>query len=167
MKLLKATVVQMPYNSQHLDIIVSIDGEIPSYQDIRYEARPIDKRGSILYRGQHEDGRVSFFCQADDKSGFGGAEYPITLLDGTKVTLKGPWSSRAGVVNAIFHDRPPCVECVTTDSVGIALLVSMIEAAGVFLECVHDAGDIRWQPVHTQRGLKIWESGKSRREDYK
>ena len=65
-------------------------------------------RFQTLYFGQ-QDGYVHYLLADEkDKKGFGGVIFNLTLVDGTGVTLKGPWSSRASVVNKM--GLGPCVD---------------------------------------------------------
>jgi hypothetical protein len=67
------------------DLYVEVDDFWPT--DWRYE-----QRGSA-YFAQHESGFCSFFHYAGPSNeGYGGREFPITMIDGSKQVLKGPWS---------------------------------------------------------------------------
>lgn len=59
-----------------------------------------------------KDGYVRFYSWTGpgNESGFGGRCVNIQTAEGP-VTLKGPWSSRSGVMNAYF---PHCLEVATT-----------------------------------------------------
>lgn len=54
-----------------------------------------------LYIGRNEPfGLVNFFAHVpEDEFGYGGAVFNITMEDGEKRSIKGPWSSRAGCFN--------------------------------------------------------------------
>lgn len=64
---------------------------LPELSDLRYE-----KRGNLYYA--EKNGYVNFYYYDRPGDGYGGRQFPITLTDGTEVVLKGPWSSRAGVM---------------------------------------------------------------------
>ncbi len=86
-------------NSPTFELLVD---EFPPLDQLRYE-----KIHHSYYA--HLDGYVRFFSwNGEPGEGFGGRHFPITLVDGTEVTLKGPWSSRAGWMNRIF--RPRCLD---------------------------------------------------------
>jgi len=76
-------------NDPNLELLVDA---FPDYSLLRYE-----KRGSLYYA--ELDGYVSFYAYSGPGDGFGGRTFPITIIDGTQVNLKGPWSSRAGCMN--------------------------------------------------------------------
>lgn len=105
MKLTDATWNEMEgfTNNPRLEASVS---EIPGLEGITF--REYEFSGSSnLYVGEH-DGRVKFFSHpGDDENagGFGGRSYTLTMEDGSTKVLRGPYSSRAGVVNArTTHD---------------------------------------------------------------
>jgi hypothetical protein len=78
-------------NDPRLEVLVD---EIPDRSELRFE---------------HEDGLwvaidngyVEYFAWSGDGNdgGYSGRSFEITTVDGEQVTLKGPWSSRAGCVN--------------------------------------------------------------------
>lgn len=70
----------------------------------------VDREASLdEHRFQHQDGLwwsekdglvVFFFWTGPgNEGGFGGEDFNITMVDGTLVTLRGPWSSRPGLMN--------------------------------------------------------------------
>lgn len=84
-----------------LGIIVD---KIPNPEDLRYV------RSNHLWYAEL-DGYVSFFSWREkegDNGGFGSNKYDITMVDGRKKTLIGPWSSRAGAMNQCGFG--PCVD---------------------------------------------------------
>lgn len=91
-------------NDPELRIIVD---ELPNQEDLRY--KHIDLGANELWFAEKE-GYVSFFSWTSPKQdeGFGGRHFPITLEDGSMITLLGPWSSRAGVMNKWF--LPQCLD---------------------------------------------------------
>lgn len=98
-------------NDPNLRVLVD---KMPDLDDLRYE-----KKDELYYA--ELGGYVNFFSwnpERDGKGrkewqGFGGAVFPITLTNGEKVTLRGPWSSRAGVMNSVGFG--PCVEVSLTE----------------------------------------------------
>lgn len=92
--------------SPSLNVLVS---KIPNLRDLRYKSP--DNR---MYFAE-KDGFVNFFVhQPSNESGYGGRTFHITMEDGEKRSIKGPWSSRSGCFNrqGIF---PQCVECGIVD----------------------------------------------------
>ncbi|HRR49605.1 MAG TPA: hypothetical protein P5293_06605 [Bacteroidales bacterium] len=90
-------------NDPQLQILVD---KMPDFDDLLYE-----KKDGLYFA--EKDGYVSFFVYTKPGEGFGGRVFPITLTDGTKVDLKGPWSSRAGVMNKAGFE--PCLDVHLTD----------------------------------------------------
>lgn len=86
--------------------------EIP--KDLVYDVH-IEERGA-LFLGE-KDGYVSYFSHSADleknDGGFYGDCFTIKLRNGEEVTLKGPWSSRSGVMNKFFQTK--CIEVGITD----------------------------------------------------
>lgn len=78
-------------NDPRLQVIVD---EIPSRDDLQFQ-----HEGQI-WCGIN-DGYASYYAWSGDGNdgGFSGRCYEITMRSGETVTLKGPWSSRAGCVN--------------------------------------------------------------------
>ena len=68
------------------------------------------KQKDLLYKTFHKDGEnssilaynlpdlVGFFAISEDKNGYGGAGFDMTL-DGKRTVIHGPWSSREGCFN--------------------------------------------------------------------
>lgn len=53
-----------------------------------------------LYYAEHPSGLVSFYLHdTNDESGYGGREFILRCIDGTLKTVRGPWSSRSGIIN--------------------------------------------------------------------
>jgi hypothetical protein len=70
------------------------------HRDLVYGAYYV--QGGIMYISDpHPSGLASFKVQTENRMGYGGAHIPITMRDGTTVTLVGPWSSREGVANQL------------------------------------------------------------------
>lgn len=66
-----------------------------------------------------EDGYVEYFAWSGDGNdgGYSGRSFEITTSDGEQVTLKGPWSSRAGCVNKRSYGPVVDVRLATAPSV--------------------------------------------------
>jgi len=89
-------------------LVVLVD-EIPQIDEMQFE-----RNDSIWYA--EKDGLCRFFAWSEDADhqGFGGHAFRLPMVDGDDVVLKGPYSSRAGVVNA--HGFGPVANGWVTDS---------------------------------------------------
>jgi len=109
MKVLRASLWVYGKNvkSKH-DLQLLVD-KIPDRNNMRYE-----RKGSS-YRAEN-DGFVSHYRWSGDGNdgGLYGREFDITLTNGMKVTLKGAWFSRCGVMNQDF--KPHCIDVKITDN---------------------------------------------------
>lgn len=73
-----------------------------------------ERRDPGLYYGLAPSGEVRFFSWSGRSGeGYGGRHFPITMKDGTREVLRGPWSSRASAMHLVGFD--PCVEVSITD----------------------------------------------------
>lgn len=91
-------------NSPTLQLLVD---KIPPLENLRYQ-----ERNGIFY--SELEGYVSFFYYRSAGEGYGGRKFLITMTDGTKKELIGPWSSRAGAVNSVGFG--PCVDVSIADN---------------------------------------------------
>jgi hypothetical protein len=93
-------------NDPSLKVLVN---KMPEREELRYLC--LEER---MYFAE-KDGYVNFFVhQPRDETGYGGRTFNVTMLDGTKRSIKGPWSSRSGCFNRMLN-IPQCVECAITD----------------------------------------------------
>jgi hypothetical protein len=78
-------------NDPRLEVLVD---ELPDRSELRFQHE--DGLWVAI-----EDGFVEYFAWSGDGNdgGYSGRCFEITTADGEQVTLKGPWSSRAGCVN--------------------------------------------------------------------
>lgn len=68
----------------------------------------------ILYYGESPEGYVNYYVHNPaDQSGFGGRLFRFKLYNGTTEVVRGPWSSRAGIVNKLGIG--PVVDVAITD----------------------------------------------------
>lgn len=101
----KITSISLRKNAGRFDLMVETDGESPGYPNMKFE-----KRGN-LYRAQSGIW-ISFFAYKAPGDGYGGAAFDIELVDGTKETLIGPWSSNADSIFKAFPDRDEPVNVI-------------------------------------------------------
>ena len=82
-------------NHPRIEILVN---KIP---DFPFEEFKFVKKGKIYYA--EKEGIAKFFSYPGDSpgEGFGGSKFEITLKNGDKKTLIGPWSSNSGYVNSL------------------------------------------------------------------
>lgn len=106
MKLIKAKVNwgEGYANSPSLDILVD---KMPDLNDLRHR-----RKGNLYYA--ELDGYVDFFSYTSPDRGFGGRTFNITMENGEKKALHGPWSSRASVMNSVGFG--PCIDVGITES---------------------------------------------------
>lgn len=105
---------------QDININLMLDWANPPIVEVLVDRWPREEEGFELlfeeregtYRAEHENGIVEFYhwVGPTNAGGFGGRRFPITMVDGTKRELLGPWSSNAESVNRVFFDRKPCIE---------------------------------------------------------
>jgi len=78
-------------NDPRLEVLVD---ETPGRSELRFE-----HAGGLWVAV--DNGYVEYFaCSGDgNDGGYCGRSFEVTTVDGEQVTLKGPWSSRAGCVN--------------------------------------------------------------------
>ena len=130
MKILDAKIEWMERYSNLPGLKILVD-KMPKHEDLRYE-----KRGNFYYA--ELDGYVSFYFWAgrQDK-GFAGRHFNITMLDGTEVILKGPWSSNsASVNNAGFKE---CMEISITDDPAVMERGHTFYASAITIDSVKHA----------------------------
>ena len=104
MNLLKAKLDLYPQFDNCPSIKVLVD-KMPDIKDLRYKS----KNG--IYYAELDD-YVSFYYYKKPDQGYGGRTFNITMTDGNKKALKGPWSSNSTAVNRYFG---PCHEITITE----------------------------------------------------
>ena len=135
MKLLDAKInwYEESDNSPTFELLID---KFPDRNLLRYQ----EKNG--IYYAELE-GFVSFFSYSGPDKGFGGRKFPITMMDGSKKELIGPWSSRAGAVNSIGFG--PCVDASITKKLedfkrgytffASAVTLDIVKQAAVLAKC--------------------------------
>ena len=132
-------------NDPKLQVLVD---EIPDRSELRF---------------QHEDGLwvaiqdgfVEFFAWSGDGNdgGYSGRCYDITMRDGTEVTLKGPWSSRAGCVNK--RSFGPVVDVELATDPEVLERGYTFKAGTLTLSAAKQAIDLADEDAHLERVVKF------------
>lgn len=68
--------------------------QVPDHASLRYQ-----HINNLWFAEQ--GGYISFFSYDRPGDGYAGRHFPITTVDGEETVLKGPWSSRSGVMNLV------------------------------------------------------------------
>ena len=102
--------LRTPHPADHARLQILVP-RIPELGEFSFE-----QRHDIWYA--EKDGIAMHFCWhgPENAHGFGGRHFNIHTAAGEEVILKGPWSTRAGVVNA--EGLGPCVDVSLTDDPG-------------------------------------------------
>lgn len=94
MKILGAKIEWFEGFCNEPELCVTVDS-LPPRESLRYG------RNGNSYFASTEEGYVSFFYEDKrDKEGYGGAKFDLTMLDGSAVTLVGPWSGNGSGMRA-------------------------------------------------------------------
>ena len=103
MKITHVSIDWMDSWANHPQWIVELDhgATPPVYSDS--QKLQYTERGGI-YRADHGAYVSFFYWSGEPGSGFDGRHFELLMADGSVVTLKGPWSSRAGAVNDVFPE---------------------------------------------------------------
>ncbi len=102
MKIIKIEVDWNEAYGNSPEFLVCVD-ELPDRKLFRYEQK------ETLFFAEYE-GLVDFYSwNGTPSDGFGGRTFEITMKNGTKKKLIGPWSSRAGVMNHAGFTK--CIDC--------------------------------------------------------
>lgn len=114
--------------------------------DFVYRSRPFGR--STLYFAEFK-GEVRFMSHdPNNEYGYGGTIFRIRMEDGTERDVRGPWSSRAGVMSPLFR---PVVD--------VDLIGEYRTAGHVTLEVAQAAVDMflpDWELIQEQDDEKIW-----------
>lgn len=114
--------------------------DIPTIDELRYE-------GSVdegLWYAESDDGFASYFAwSGGQQDGYGGRHYEITTVDGEEITLKGPWSSRAGVMNKAGYGPVMDVRYNST------------RAGAITVDAAEEAVDEYLEDVELEKSLKF------------
>lgn len=110
--------------------------EYANYPDLKVEVRKLPNTNAFRFRAHEARGHTFYWAEYDgfvryfvhdhrNSEGFGGRVFNITMESGEKREIKGPWSSRAGVLNSVF---PPCVDVTAYtpgDFTGVATAMTL------------------------------------------
>ena len=134
-------------NDPVLEILVD---EIPERSEMRFEHD--SERG--LWYGEKE-GYVRFYSWSgpENEGGFGGHNYTIQTVDGEEVTLRGPWSSRSGVMNKVGFG--PCVGVRITTDQAVNENGRTLQSCAVTLATAKQAVDLVEDASHLERHLRF------------
>lgn len=100
-------------------VTILIEGTFPKVEDMRgwiSKTAPWSSGDMTAWWCTDDAGLVMFFLQTNDMAGYGGREIKLTLPRGEIQVLKGPWSSRPGVMNALGF--PHSVSVAIKDKTG-------------------------------------------------
>lgn len=149
-------------NSPTFQVVLN---KLPDQNVVRFQ-----RLDNLFYGEDKESGYVRFFCWDEARGqdqGFAGRHFPITLVDGTEIVLKGPWSSRAGVMNKFFQDAA-CVDVHFEEQEGyptwgafsmtkiLAWMVKNYDKIDFWMTCEtrNDTGEIVYIPCYKDGTLK-------------
>jgi hypothetical protein len=132
-------------NDPRLQVLVD---EIPERSELRFENE--DELWVAI-----EDGYVEYFAWSGDGNdgGYSGRSFEITTVDGKEVTLKGPWSSRAGCVN--LRSSGPVVDVRMTSEPDVFEQGHTFRSGTLTLSAAKQAIDIADDDAHFERVEKF------------
>lgn len=142
---------------------IKIEGSLPSLETATFRAIPLEH--GTLYFGTHEDSPIVHFFYHDSQNerGYAGTKFDLTMSDGSTVSLVGPWSSRAGVVNRYVNDHILDVTLIPSDGYRMSGAIR-VEDVREWLatnkpeilveQYPFDDLDIRYEPKHIVDGFK-------------
>ena len=152
------------------ELVLHVEGEPYNDDEMKFEFKEPG-----LYFAEKE-GWVSFYFYEVPGEGFGGRVFEITLKDGKKLSLVGPWSSRSGSMNKAGF--PLSMEATTytigDHSCGIARAITVEKFKEIVAEFFPDLQyemvekydtDLtlvikKDQPLNTREDMKCKECGK-------
>jgi len=114
MKILDARINWNEWYCNDPELQVLVD-KIPEHKDLNYKVKQANY-GTVIYNLYlaEKEGYVAFLAWSGTKNdgGYCGAEWQI-IANGKPITVRGPWSSRSGVMNGHFETQ--CMEVAITD----------------------------------------------------
>jgi len=121
------------YSNEHLAIRLEMteSGFDAIRERMRYQSYKIGSR-TLYWACDEESGFVEFFAHdPSDEVGYGGRIFKVTMQDGSKIEVKGPWSSRNSIMNLYF---PHSIEVtITTGEYSHYAGSILVEKAGLLI----------------------------------
>ncbi|GAB3328310.1 hypothetical protein [Haloplanus salinarum] len=132
-------------NDPRLEVLVD---EIPDRSGLRFEHE------DVLWVAI-DNGYVEYFSWSGDGNdgGYSGRSFEITTVDGEQVTLKGPWSSRAGCVNK--RSFGPVVDVRMATDPDVLERGYTFRTGTLTLSAVKQAIDLTDEDAHLERVIKF------------
>lgn len=132
-------------NDPKLQVLVD---EIPDRSELRFQHE------DGIWCGI-KDGFVSYFAWSGDGNdgGYSGRCFGITTVDGESVTLRGPWSSRAGCVNK--RSFGPVVDVELATDPEVLERGYTFKAGTLTLSAAKQAVDLVDEASHLERVVKF------------
>lgn len=132
-------------NDPRLEVLVD---EIPDRSDLRFEQE------DGIWCGI-KDGYASYYAWSGDGNdgGFSGRCFVVTTIDGEQVTLKGPWSSRAGCVNK--RSFGPVVDVYLATDPEVLERGYTFKSGTLTLRAAKQAIDLTDEEAHLERAIKF------------
>lgn len=101
--------VMLGLNGGDLEVAIAPSVEMyPEYNEGAINFVVKAEGDTELFFGSNDQGIVEFFSYSGEGRGYGGNKFYLEMADGTERCLKGPWSSRSGVMNRAGFE--PCSE---------------------------------------------------------
>ncbi|RQG98196.1 hypothetical protein [Natrarchaeobius oligotrophus] len=131
-------------NDPQLQVVVD---EIPSRDELRFEHE------DRIYCAIH-DGFVQYYTWSGEGNdgGYAGRCFTIRMVDGGQITLRGPFSSRAGCVNQ--RSFGPVVDVRLTTDPSTLEQGHTFRSGSLTLEAAKQAIDLVDEDAHLERQLK-------------
>lgn len=123
--------------------------EAPKREDLRYKVVPVED-GHTVYWAEL-DGLVSFYISnLKNQSGYGGQVFTLPLESGDIAKVRGPWSSRDGVMHLL--GLPHSIEAQVWDEEADTLIGNHISLdwaleQGIPVGGVLRSGEIVYEPL--------------------
>jgi hypothetical protein len=135
------------YGNEYEAIRVTLDKPFHEFrQTISSEGRYVERGG--VYRAKCGD-VVSYLYYDKPGNGYGGRVFEVIMADGTARRLKGPWSSRAGVVNRMFSDMPAILDVKDDFGNYFAVEIKALEKFGFKFKIVENsASDLQYDLIN-------------------
>lgn len=161
-----------------IDSVVNWNLELGNHPDLKIlmDQTPVFDCYSELKIGTetlyycNKDGVFNYYLESpSNPHGFGGSTFSLRMKDGTTRNIKGPWSTRAGVLNRFGIG--PIVDCylqyptsklpriIYNGAVSLELALAAVRKAGAFLVCCfgyREAESCPWYGYEDFKGREFW-----------